>query len=654
MPSDETRVRQSGVSQIQSPSGLRGLWNGLRQSLQQRMLGRKFGRASIGRSRKSITASNAPSTNSIGLSNLGAGAELYAQLKRELEAIADFQRNAAGAFGHRLDQLAAIDGDVEALLIELFQPDIADKWQGNLGLRAAFGRRLAQISTRLEIAYRDLLDEGRRKYPRGSRGAQRLPDVACRAMMQIGLTMRWHCYANKREPSTSWGRLYRLYRFVEKRGIVREKITLNGRVTTTCHQEFARIILFGLAEPAGLSPEMIDAAYAWCGDWGDLVEFAPADSVEGEQHCFDMEGNLPPSQFHPQMQSDRMRCFSTAAVCFKVVSVREIARGGASHIAVDNSTAQVGNQGAKGRPGATQPAAPVLSSVQRDDLIRHLMSGWVKARPARRVERESDGLKVARVACGADAINELLYAESKSNAGSPPEFSFEHWSIENESASGYGLRKKKVSEDPEAGKLVCLRADGSPIWQVGAVRWQRNAETGEPQLGIETLADNPKVVELSLAPGINGGLPQTQTQTQIPIPVSAVVSDRNQSPWIATGLLPAEITELARRGTKIPNSDIAHLGLVQNLPAQNAQMAQSLQARQVSGPLIKALLLPRGAGRGTAHSLVISGQSFTVGTVLKISSDAADNVKFWIRLNGVLDYTDSWARMSFTVMSRAQ
>jgi hypothetical protein len=591
------------------------------QNFWQRLLGRSHGAPTTG-------AGDAPSTNSIGLTNLGTGAELYAQLKNELENVTRFQRHSAGAFGRRVEQLVEIDHGVEALMTELFQPDVAQKWQGNMGLRAAFGRRLAQISTRLAMTYRDLLDEGRRKYPSGSRGALRLPDVACRAILHIGLSMRWHCYANKREPSTSWGRLYRLYRFAEKRGILRDKIILNDRVSTTCHQEFARIVLFGLAEPAGLSPEMIDAAYSWCGEWSELVEFTSATDVEGEQHCFDMEGSLPPSQFHPQMKSDRMRCFSTAAVCFKVVAVRESVAQSA-HEAARKSSRSAANNAAM---------VPGLSSTDRDNLIRHLMSGWVKARPARRIERETDGLKVARVACGADAINELLYAESKPDAGIPPEFSFEHWSIENESSTGYGLRKKKVSEEPEAGKLVCLRANGSPIWQVGVVRWQRNAETGEPQLGIETLADNPKVVHLTLAPGTTDGLPETKTHTQTQ---AQTQTDLRQNPGIATGLLPSEIAELVKRGSKIPNSDFAN------------DPANGIGDMKAPRPVIKALLLPRDNARGTAHSLVISGHTFTVGTVLKISSDASANANFWIRLSGVVDYTDNWAQMNFSVMSRA-
>ncbi len=571
----------------------------------------------------SVRATNdAPSTNSIGLTNLGTGAELYAQLKHELENVANFQRNSAGAFGRRVEQLVEIDCGVDALMAKLFQPDVAQKWQANMGLRSAFARRLAQISTRLALAYRDLLDEGRRKYPHGSRGAQRLPDVACRAILHIGLSMRWHCYANKREPSTSWGRLYRLYRFAERRGILREKIVLSASTTTTCHQEFARIILFGLGDPAGLAPEMIDVAYEWCGAWSELVEFTTATDVEGEQHCFDMEASLPPSQFHPQMRSDRMRCFSTAAVCFKVVAVRE-------QVAPQLPARGKANGDARVADGALS-VANKLSGTDRDNLIRHLMSGWVKARPARRIERATDGLKVARVACGPDAINELLYAESKPDAGIPPEFSFEHWSIENESSTGYGLRKKKVSEEPEAGKLVCLRANGSPIWQVGVVRWQRNAETGEPQLGIETLADNPKVVHLTLAPGTTDGLPETQTQTRQP-----------QKPGIATGLLPSEIAELVRRGSKFPNSDF--------LPDVVAETGDA----GIRRPVFKALLLPRDVVRGTGHTLVISGQTLTVGTVLKISSDASENAKFWIRLSAVVDYTDNWARMNFSVMSRA-
>ena len=427
----------------QAPSRIQGFW--------QRLFGRKADSAAP-------ASQYPPSTNSIGLSHLGAGAELYAQLKRELETISHFQRNSAGAFARRLDQLIEIDHGVEALMVELFQPDIAEKWQANIGLRGAFGRRLAQISTRLALAYRDLLDEGRRKYPGGSRGAQRLPNVACRAIVHIGLAMRWNCYANKREPSTSWGRLYRLYRFAEKRAILRDKIELGSGSTstsTTCHQEFARIILFGLAEPIGLAPEMIDAAYGWCGEWSELIEFTHATDVEGEQHCFDMEGDLPPSQFHPKMQSDRMRCFSTAAVCFKVASVRETSPMSAANAADDGA---IGTY-------TEQMAQPVLSSAlsngARDDLIRHLMRGWVKARSARRIERATDGLKVARVACGPDAINELLYAESKPDAGIPPEFSFEHWSIENESTPwGSGMHRP--------GRH-CARSKGmkirSPAWR---------------------------------------------------------------------------------------------------------------------------------------------------------------------------------------------
>ena len=104
MSINETPVRKSGVSH----SRIQNLWGGLRHGFRRRMLGRKLGPAIGGGSSETNNVTNAPSTNSIGLSNLGAGAELYAQLKCELETIANFQRNATGAFGHRLDQLVEI------------------------------------------------------------------------------------------------------------------------------------------------------------------------------------------------------------------------------------------------------------------------------------------------------------------------------------------------------------------------------------------------------------------------------------------------------------------------------------------------------------------------------------------------------------------
>jgi hypothetical protein len=491
----------------------------------------------------------------------GTGAAIYEALRQEQTALAAFSRNGSATFGVRVETLVAIDRRVDQHVRQLMAVESEEHWQGNQSLRIAFGRRLADTASRLAMAYRDLLDEGRRKYPAGSRGASRLPVLACRAIVQIGRTIKWCAYAKLPEPHSAWGRLYRLYRFAEKRRLLNDAVAL-GAVnsmegsTTTCHREFARAVLFGLAEPRTFSPPMIDVAYEWCGEWADLIEFQRATDSAGERHCFDMDASLPPYQFHPQMRADRIRCFSTAAVCFKLVSLRDQTKYAQNNPAVHDYAAR-------------------LSSWTRDDLIRLLLNSWVKARPARRMERESEGIKVARLSCGVDAITELLHAEAQPNGKVPPELTFEHWAVENESARGYGLAKRKICEEPEAGSLVCVRANGSPTWQLGVVRWERDGDMGAPRMGIETLADSPQAV-----------------------------------------MLYQDERELTEEG-------------------------------------VNALLLPKQGVYDAMRSLVIPPGRVSVGETYRIVADKAGAASaFMIRLTEVVDETDSWSRIKFSVLRR--
>lgn len=492
----------------------------------------------------------------------GTGAAIYEALRKEQAALAAFSRNTSANFGVRVETLVAIDQRVDQHVQQLMAVESEEHWQGNPSLRVAFGRRLADTASRLAMAYRDLLDEGRRKYPAGSRGASRLPVLACRAIVQIGRTIKWCAYAKLPEPHAAWGRLYRLYRFAEKRRLLNDAVALGAAdaiepSTTTCHREFARAILFALAEPRTFSPPMIDVAYEWCGEWAELIDFHRAGESEGERHCFDMDASLPPYQFHPQMRADRIRCFSTAAVCFKLVSLRDQTKYAQNNPAVHNHAAR-------------------LSSWTRDDLIRLLLNSWVKARPARRMERESEGIKVAKLSCGVDAITELLHAKAQPNGRIPPELTFEHWAVENESARGYGLTKRKVCAEPEAGSLVCVQANGSPVWQLGVVRWERDGEQGVPRMGIETLAESPQAV-----------------------------------------MLYQDERELTEEG-------------------------------------INALLLPKRGVYDEMRSLVLPPGRVSVGETYRLVSDQAGNaIAFMIRLTEVVDETESWSRVKFSVLRRA-
>ncbi len=510
--------------------------------------------------------------------------EIYEQLKAEFANIVKVEKSSTSTFPQRVEFAIAIDRRIVDLCDELTLSHAHDGLalaEQPLALRAGLGTRVANLHTRLALMYRNLLEEGRKKYPSGSRGDLRLKVVACRAMMALGRAMKWHYFAGHQEPEALWGRMYRLYRFAEKREFLRFPVELAKGSQTTFHAEFVRNLLFGMIEPEELSPPMIDAAFHFCGEWTDLVLLQPADAGTGAQHCVDLMGSVPPSQFHPQMSAERIRCFSTAAVCFKAAALRE-----AMHRRQLSETAAL--------------ADGQLSPQDHELLIRNLMRSWVKARPARRGERKSPGPTVARVAVGVSAITELLQTHAHPESGIPEELSFEHWAVDNESTQGYGLRRRNIVEEPEPGKLVCLRANGSPIWQLGVVRWDKDATTGEPLLGVETLAENPRIVQLSAGPG-------------------------EKSRPLAAG---SHAALNGRNGGRTSSADVTDI--------------------DGDGPM-QALLLPKDLSRGQSSTLILPERVYPVGTVLKISSDHA---QFWIRLSGLMDYNDHWARMTFAVMGR--
>jgi hypothetical protein len=197
-------------------------------------------------------------------------------------------------------------------------------------------------------------------------------------------------------------------------------------------------------------------------------------------HCVDLSSGSTVRKLVEGMNGDNLRCWGMADLYVHIRKLRfELTQGG-----------DVGSLRVEGVPAAVQDYMALLD---------HLSKHWIRPRNARNQERNASVSKAVEMACGVDAVRTCLHSGAAGEAGDKESVSIEHWAVENESGSGYGLLEAKPPEKPEFGKLVCVKQAGDAgKWEVGVVRWKKES-FGPPALGIEKLSEDPKHVELCLA-----------------------------------------------------------------------------------------------------------------------------------------------------------
>jgi hypothetical protein len=275
-----------------------------------------------------------------------------------------------------------------------------------------------------------------------------------------------------------WKRLHKLLILAESSGFAATEVKLASGRQTNCTAEYMHILLLDMVKPAALRAQQIHLVDGWLESWRHSVQLERNCDLQTHMHCVDLSTGTGARKLLEGMESGKLRCWSMAGIYGLLRKVR--------------------NDLAEGRTDGELKLGTHWRAEEYVQLLDYVARYWIRPEAARKLERSESG-RVVEMACGVGAIHRCLqHADDAAPEIHEKSIPYEHWAVENESVGGYGLIEARASEKAEEGKLVCVKPAGnSAEWEIGVIRWMKNAESGQPELGIEKLSNSPKHVKLS-------------------------------------------------------------------------------------------------------------------------------------------------------------
>lgn len=278
-------------------------------------------------------------------------------------------------------------------------------------------------------------------------------ELATRAMRYAGLAMRWDFHQGRAPASTGWRRIHKIYRLLERDGLVTQAVTLNAR-RTHCAREYTLIVLMGLVHPLGYR----------------------AQEIESIAQILDGYAPLPLPEKQPK------RGVHTHGV--------DLSLAEGATVLDDDCT-----QGRRLRYFALQPMIDHLKALDRaecdDGGLPRQMASLIQRGGIRRVRQRTHRFGRVWVAVGMEHILAAL-----ANPGAAASrLALESWTLRDESTEGMGFALAEARALPH-GRLVAVSWDPAEnVWQLLATRWQRE-EGGQHLVGAQRLSRHPKRVEI--------------------------------------------------------------------------------------------------------------------------------------------------------------
>lgn len=151
-----------------------------------------------------------------------------------------------------------------------------------------------------------------------------------------------------------------------------------------------------------------------------------------------------------------------------------------------------------------------LTPVEVLSLLNRLRERWIA--PPNREHHRRPRLYAAQVCVGLRSIWAVL-------KGLNPKSGIVEWKVCNESPGGYGIVSvSDMKAELAAGMVLALRRDASEAWSICLVRWIRNNEAEQVELGLQVVGSTCMPVSI----GFRGGELRTTTPALLLPPLPSV------------------------------------------------------------------------------------------------------------------------------------
>ena len=292
--------------------------------------------------------------------------------------------------------------------------------------------------------------------------------IVGRALRALGLEVKWAFMRYGPVDPTVWGRFGALYAQAEAGGYAARVGPLypGPHGESSCQREYLRSLMLAISATDSLLPRKLEIAERMIAHYADTFVLK-REAASGCHYFVDLQAAKPPARMMAQV--------SPAA------SVRFFGPGEAS-TRVERLADTISASGAI-------PSDLVLGGTYDPSVVsevaRHLGRYWSAKPPARREERRRIVARI-HVVHDFDDVLGIISGESR-------ELDFqqniETWTVENESANGFGATILQSSSDwLRVGTLLGIKLEDGNAWGVGIVRRLTNQEGQQRYVGIQTLA----------------------------------------------------------------------------------------------------------------------------------------------------------------------
>ncbi len=343
-----------------------------------------------------------------------------------------------------------------------------------------------------------------------------LPLITLRAIRAFGQILKWRAIRYLPAGEKLWLRLHNLYHVAESNSFQRRSLRTypDDGGECNCETAYLHILMLNLANSGTLYPKQIDMLDRWLCGWHELLQLDSHLDIDVHSFAVDLAADHGPRRVRKPDSDKPMRFFATASLLLELKDV---------HAALQ--------QGRTPEQLGLGESTRVTESLE---LLDHLQHHWapLDAREQRRAPRTS--LKrLVDVVHGLDAIiNQikaintppsaspygvgLNYSEAEdvqvygfitdrtrervsqmNSPISPKSRDIESWVMHDESECGYGAIVESRDKDwLRVGALIGIKLHDASEWKIGVVRRLSRLNGDTSSVGIEMLAETPKLTML--------------------------------------------------------------------------------------------------------------------------------------------------------------
>ena len=278
-------------------------------------------------------------------------------------------------------------------------------------------------------------------------------EVAIKSLRYAALTMRWEYFRGERPRESAWQRLHKIYRTAEMAKLTHGKVEIEGR-ETNCDQEYARALLYDLANPHAYSLAESKLVMQIL----ESIEVLPVPEHELERdrhtHTVDLSGVHGP----------------------KMITERWVPGNRLRYLTLQGVLEELGKR------------AAAAQSEEEKAICKHLCRGISRAGAHRDGPRRQRSGEVQAV-FGMDAVIKV-FAPYRGMV-----LKKETLALNDESREGLGLVMHEECSLQPGTLMAVSQEEGDSGWQLLSVRWQKE-ETDRCLLGTEFLSKHPRRVEV--------------------------------------------------------------------------------------------------------------------------------------------------------------